>query len=216
MPTHLQCALTGMDADETIGVDDSFFDVGGTSLLAGQLAAAMRKRFGITMGVSDVFSSPTVKGMSDHVSEQTKRTYNKHEDGGGDGPSRAASPSGALRRRSTGRPSLVSLGGLVGLVRPTSAMSRRDSTPKGADTIDEGDDSSPASQKSLMALVVQIMPLAFWSPLRRALVWICFVLLWASLLGYGWHRFFALVVSIVITRLAARIVLPLVGIAFKW
>lgn len=40
-----------------------------------------------------------------------------------------------------------------------------------------------------------------WAPLRRAAVWICFVLMWARFLTYGWNRFGALMLSLFLVRL---------------
>ncbi|MFC8387040.1 thioesterase domain-containing protein, partial [Nocardia sp. NPDC057272] len=45
---------------ERVGVDDSFFDLGGNSLLAMQLVAAIHDRFDAEMPVSALFTAPTV------------------------------------------------------------------------------------------------------------------------------------------------------------
>lgn len=52
-----------------IGVDDNFFLVGGHSLLAAQLIAAIRDTFGVELPLRAVFSSPTASGLSQLVGE---------------------------------------------------------------------------------------------------------------------------------------------------
>ncbi|WP_085148765.1 MULTISPECIES: non-ribosomal peptide synthetase [Mycolicibacterium] len=55
-----------LDRDQ-VGADDSFFDLGGHSLLATKLVAAVRARFGVDVGVQDVFEHATVSGLAAHV-----------------------------------------------------------------------------------------------------------------------------------------------------
>ncbi|MGV9798973.1 amino acid adenylation domain-containing protein [Mycobacterium sp. NPDC003449] len=55
-----------LDRDQ-VGADDSFFDLGGHSLLATKLVAAVRTRFGVDVGVQDVFEHATVSGLATHV-----------------------------------------------------------------------------------------------------------------------------------------------------
>jgi acyl transferase domain-containing protein len=47
-----------------IGADDNFFELGGHSLLAIQVAARLRERYAIELGVDLVFSSPTVVSLA--------------------------------------------------------------------------------------------------------------------------------------------------------
>lgn len=48
--------------------DDNFFDVGGTSLLACQLAEKARIATGRNVGVVDVFQFPTIRALVEHIS----------------------------------------------------------------------------------------------------------------------------------------------------
>jgi len=49
---------------ESIGVNDSFFDFGGHSILAARLMKDVRARFGMALPLSALFDSPTVKDLA--------------------------------------------------------------------------------------------------------------------------------------------------------
>lgn len=51
-----------------ISVKDSFFDIGGDSLRAGQLVAAMRKALRVKLSVADLFTAPTIEALAHKVS----------------------------------------------------------------------------------------------------------------------------------------------------
>jgi amino acid adenylation domain-containing protein len=46
---------------------DSFFDLGGHSLLVAQLAAELGSIYGVELSLKDIFLSPTVSGMASHI-----------------------------------------------------------------------------------------------------------------------------------------------------
>ncbi|CAN5401014.1 mycobactin non-ribosomal peptide synthetase MbtE [soil metagenome] len=52
---------------DQIGADDSFFDLGGHSLLATKLVAAARTRFGVELGVREIFELATVTDLASHI-----------------------------------------------------------------------------------------------------------------------------------------------------
>lgn len=58
---HIWEQLLGMDR---IGVEDSFFDLGGHSLLVIRLISAMRSKLGIELAIKDVFLNPTISRLS--------------------------------------------------------------------------------------------------------------------------------------------------------
>ncbi|WP_228000598.1 amino acid adenylation domain-containing protein [Nocardia australiensis] len=51
------------------GAEDSFFDIGGNSLLATRLAAALHAEFGVDLPVRMLFEAPTVAAVAERISE---------------------------------------------------------------------------------------------------------------------------------------------------
>ena len=49
---------------EPVGVKDAFFDLGGNSLLALQMLALVKKRFGVAIPAVTLFEAPTVQGLA--------------------------------------------------------------------------------------------------------------------------------------------------------
>ncbi len=54
-------------ARDRIGLDDSFFDLGGHSMLATRLVAAIRSECGVEVGIRDVFELSTVARLADEI-----------------------------------------------------------------------------------------------------------------------------------------------------
>jgi amino acid adenylation domain-containing protein len=54
---------------EQVGIHDSFFELGGHSLLATQLVARIRESLNVVLQLSDLFSSPTVRGLVNKIQE---------------------------------------------------------------------------------------------------------------------------------------------------
>ncbi|KAI0360304.1 acetyl-CoA synthetase-like protein [Trametes cingulata] len=54
----------------TIAGDSDFFLIGGNSLLLGRLAHQIRKDMGVTLKVSDIFTSSTINGIADLIEQE--------------------------------------------------------------------------------------------------------------------------------------------------
>ncbi|MEU6588534.1 non-ribosomal peptide synthetase [Streptomyces sp. NPDC046881] len=54
---------------ERLGIDDTFFDLGGDSLRAMQIISRVRQAFGVDLEVRALFDAPTVRGLAQAVEE---------------------------------------------------------------------------------------------------------------------------------------------------
>jgi acyl-CoA synthetase (AMP-forming)/AMP-acid ligase II/acyl carrier protein len=56
-----------------LGIDDDFFDLGGNSLVALQIAAAVRERQGVEIGITEFLRNPTIAGLALAITERRMR-----------------------------------------------------------------------------------------------------------------------------------------------
>ncbi|MDT5357461.1 MAG: hypothetical protein QOJ56_5993, partial [Mycobacterium sp.] len=72
--THIEKVLAGIYAQvlgvESVGVDDSFFDLGGDSLSAMRLVAAINTRLDAHLAVRTVFYAPSLRSLSQQLGRQ--------------------------------------------------------------------------------------------------------------------------------------------------
>jgi acyl carrier protein len=52
---------------EEIGRDDDFFDLGGHSLRAVQVASRVKEHFRVRLAVNVIFDKPTIAELADHI-----------------------------------------------------------------------------------------------------------------------------------------------------
>ncbi|NKY87918.1 non-ribosomal peptide synthetase [Nocardia veterana] len=64
---HLAAIVTEVLGCETLGVDDSFFDLGGNSLSAARAVARINAAFGAGLTIRDLFESPTVAALAGRI-----------------------------------------------------------------------------------------------------------------------------------------------------
>lgn len=62
--------LAELFAVEYVGRYDSFFDLGGFSLLASRLIATLHDRFGVEVAMRDIFQAPTLEGLAELVAQE--------------------------------------------------------------------------------------------------------------------------------------------------
>jgi amino acid adenylation domain-containing protein len=55
-----------------IGIDDNFFDMGGTSLLTQKVITSMRKRYNLKVPVTKIYQFPTIAGISEYIKDEEK------------------------------------------------------------------------------------------------------------------------------------------------
>ncbi|WP_081878121.1 non-ribosomal peptide synthetase [Nocardia brasiliensis] len=71
--TELESRVAGVFGEilgrPVTGAEDSFFDVGGNSLLATRLAAALHAEFGVDLPVRAIFEAPTVAGVAERLTQ---------------------------------------------------------------------------------------------------------------------------------------------------
>jgi amino acid adenylation domain-containing protein len=55
---------------EKVGINESFFDIGGHSVMAMQLVSRVRMRFGVELALCDFFAAPTIQKLAELVEEE--------------------------------------------------------------------------------------------------------------------------------------------------
>jgi acyl carrier protein len=55
---------------EKVGINESFFAIGGHSLMAMQLVSRVRMRFGVELALYDFFAAPTIQKLAELVEEE--------------------------------------------------------------------------------------------------------------------------------------------------
>lgn len=63
-PTDVATLMQELLQTDDIAVDDNFFDVGGSSVLALRLLLELDKRHGVALSLLDVMHSPTPEGLA--------------------------------------------------------------------------------------------------------------------------------------------------------
>jgi acyl carrier protein len=67
MEQQLTVMLQDLLSVERVGTHDSFFDLGGFSLLATRLTSRIREEFDVELSLRDLFGSPTVERLAQHI-----------------------------------------------------------------------------------------------------------------------------------------------------
>jgi acyl carrier protein/NRPS condensation-like uncharacterized protein len=67
--------VLGLGDEPSIGIDDNFFDLGGHSLRATILAAKIYKKLGMKIPLTEIFKSPTIRGLSKNIPDAAEGKY---------------------------------------------------------------------------------------------------------------------------------------------
>lgn len=70
-PTELASLIEELLEVDDFEVDDNFFDLGGTSVLALRLLLELDKRYGVTLSLIDVVQHPTPAGLAGRLAESS-------------------------------------------------------------------------------------------------------------------------------------------------
>ena len=178
----------------SIAADSDFFLLGGNSLLLGRLTHLIRKETGATVRVPSIFTHSTIKGIASLVeAEAFSRDLDK---------TAVNTPANNSKA-----PSQKSSSSVLDLPALEFAASNEVS-------------GYGRSQNHPLSLIIQVIPLLFLYPIKVAFTWSGIVFILSLISGFVsrnyWVRIGSLLVAIVGARLAARILLPFLAIAFKW
>ncbi|MEV6360099.1 amino acid adenylation domain-containing protein [Nocardia asteroides] len=107
---HIAAVFAELLGRERVGADDSFFDLGGTSMIATRLVSRLRDELGAEIALVWLFTDPTPAGLARHLATETA-----------DGDS-ALAPVLALRGHGSGTP-LFCVHPVVGLAWSFAGLS---------------------------------------------------------------------------------------------
>ena len=222
-----------------IGVESDFFEVGGSSLLAGRLIAQVRRSLGVALTAAAVFSNRTIAQLAATCDALIESSSARSDD------------KNAVYHPKRNQ-------GIARWVDRINDHERLETTDgwvtSGFQGIDKNPRLKPYSQTAVPALICQALPLVLLYPLRRILTWLCFVALWMTFQTHyfsipktctgtcscpitGNHtvvptpmcsdssgdcscatmdRLQALVLALCVGRLVANVFFPFLGILTKW
>ncbi|KAF7309534.1 Peroxisomal-coenzyme A synthetase [Mycena indigotica] len=171
--------------------DADFFLLGGNSLLLGKLAHQIRRRTGVAIGVQALFANSTIQGIASMIESENKPNSNQNP----------------FKDPQSG-PNI-------------SARTSEATLNMGYDYEEDVEVSQEKTrgQAHPLTLIVQLLPVVLFYPLKTAMTWTILLLMLSLLaphVGSFWGRLGALLASIVVARLATRIIAPLTSILFKW
>ena len=182
-----------LGASSVVSVVDSFFDLGGDSLKAGQLISAIRKQMRVHLSVADLFTAPTIETLSHKI----------------------------LSMKTLGSPSLNSAKADGSKkINSSNRLSSKTSTSKDEESADKlflkFDFMPHLSNTSLTCLLAQSLPVLVIFPFRAVIIWFFVAIPWVEFMKEGMGRLHALICAMIMSRLLMGILCPLMGIAAKW
>ncbi|KDR80877.1 hypothetical protein GALMADRAFT_241361 [Galerina marginata CBS 339.88] len=183
--------VLNMDSTD-IQNESDFFLLGGNSLLLGKLSYHLRRQSGLNVGITELFSESTVRGIASLIEEKEN----------------AETKTGAVD------------GDIKDKFTPSSSTTALSMDYDYEQDIEYAQTKGRRSQDHPLCLIVQAIPFLFFHPLKSALRWSLLVWMlcyFAPLFnGLFWERMVALLTATLVARLATRTVSPIVAIACKW
>ncbi|KAF7975489.1 hypothetical protein HWV62_9405 [Athelia sp. TMB] len=178
-----------------ITAESDFFLLGGNSLLLGKLSYFIRKQLGASVAVADIFTNSTIEGIASLVQAEL---------GGAD-------------LMDAGEKGL----GKGGLDKFADSEGHDSNSTLGYDYDLDEPASGARGQTHPLSLLVQILPLVFFYPLKAAYTWAILVWVLAVIAPHidnsnYWERNASLLCAITAARLSSRVISPLAAILFKW
>ncbi|KAF8159331.1 AMP-dependent synthetase and ligase [Crassisporium funariophilum] len=171
--------------------DSDFFLLGGNSLLLGKLSHHVRRQSGVNVGIAELFSESTIHGIASLIEEKDPPSRDK----GCDEKSEVVDT-------------------------PSSSTTVFGLDYDYEQDLEYAQSKRQRDQEHPICLIVQALPFLFFYPFKTALTWsiLLFMLTYLSHLITGdfWHRMIALLSAIFVARCVARVICPIVAIAFKW
>ena len=199
-----------MGAASVVSVVTSFFALGGDSLKAGKLVAAMRKTLSVQLSVADLFTSPTIEAMAHKI------LILKTMGSPGMNSINRSKSTKSPKKKKTGLGQKKDIS--YAILHPDEEVGFFDDDAEDNTTnkYTHPDYISPFSNTSLGCLFIQALPLVIVYPIRRIIIWFLIAAPWVWLMGRGIGRFNALVIAMLVMRASLAVFAPLAGIVLKW
>merc|ERR1719296_603085 len=175
-----------LDLDCRPHPDENFFNLGGNSMLASQLAAKLRKKHSVPLSGAEVFHHASCNQMASIVRE---RLYQQIEDLSASGSDNSMSGT-------------------------SSNTSRKDLDLQGAHFSKKKKDPRSSSYIDFYQLMPLTIIFPAWQ-LTRFFLFFCMLVHFTNKLPWD-HRFLSFVVSLIIFHICWIVFMPLVFVGIKW
>jgi len=186
-------------------VTQSFFNIGGDSMKAGQLVNKIRKEMKINLFIQDLFNNPTIEDLALKLNNQIKSNKDDHSQ------SRNKTYNSTLEYSSTIDDDMCIDQNMSSVGIDSQYSEDHLSSTSSSSS------SSSCSSTSIMCLLLQSLPLLFFRPMKTFFSWFIFVSVWIIILTkLNISRIYSLVLSIIISGNINSILLPFIAILLKW
>lgn len=217
----------GLDPD-FIGANENFFNLGGDSLKAGQLASEIRKAFPqVRFSVAEIFSNPTSHQLADYIKSHSSAMELSPKN---DlslitmTPTCDASTTEAATKYSP--VVLDSKATAVDIISTLNSTNIEESVfddgklekgTKDVCSVNIRDSSSPHRSDSWKVYIVQLIPSVLVWPIRKMVSFMLVIYIWWLLISIArLNETFALFIALNLVGFVKDTFFPLIGVLFKW